>query len=113
MFLLSIDEACGYFGVGTWAQTGKGSADLLCEPTGHAVAMGAFAATADELQKDASDYPWLKEAESGSCYWWLRSPGCDPSFAARVFVGGFVNSIGASVDTPDNAVRPAIWVAGV
>jgi biopolymer transport protein ExbD len=45
-----------------------------------------------------------------TCYWWLRSPGEEPSKAANVFDGGFVNSVGYIVDKTDGGVRPAMWI---
>ena len=44
----------------------------------------------------------------GDCDWWLRSPGGNPSRAARVFRGGYVNYIGYLVHFGLIAVRPAL-----
>ena len=49
-------------------------------------------------------------ARALGCWWWLRTPGFDNSFAAAVSPEGAVVRIGSFVDTDDYAVRPALWV---
>lgn len=49
-------------------------------------------------------------ARSLGCWWWLRSPGFDGSFAAAITPDGSVVRIGSFVDTDDYAVRPAMWI---
>ena len=44
------------------------------------------------------------------CWWWLRSPGFDNSFAAKVTPDGAVSRIGSFVDADDYGVRPAMWI---
>ena len=44
------------------------------------------------------------------CWWWLRTPGFDNSFAATVTPAGSVVRIGSFVDADDYAVRPALWL---
>ena len=83
LFLLSIPEAYQYFN----------SEDARrCEPTKYTLAKGA-------------------RVTDGKCVWWLRSPGFDASVAARVMADGRINYCGFHVNSDDNAVRPAMWVA--
>ena len=49
-------------------------------------------------------------ARSLGCWWWLRTPGFDNSFAASVTPDGSVVRLGSFVDGDDYAVRPAMWV---
>ena len=49
-------------------------------------------------------------ARALGCWWWLRTPGFDNSFAASVTPDGSVVRIGSFVDGDDYAVRPAMWV---
>ncbi|MBR1599829.1 MAG: fibronectin type III domain-containing protein [Lachnospiraceae bacterium] len=68
----------------------------------------------------ATDYAKLNNAyfiksgsTAGNCYWWwLRSPGHEPSFAASVDVGGWCldNGDGVSDDMHRHAVRPALHI---
>ena len=44
------------------------------------------------------------------CWWWLRTPGFDNSFAAAVSPDGIVVVIGSFVDSDDYTVRPALWL---
>ena len=82
VFLLSIDEAYGYF---------ASEEELACEATPYAYARGAA------------------RTEQGNCQWWLRSPGFDELFAANV-IDGVVNADGSSIRFGGNAVRPAMLV---
>jgi len=54
------------------------------------------------------------EADAGDralgCWWWLRTPGFDNSFAAAVTPQGGIVRIGSFVDTEGYAVRPAMWI---
>ena len=80
--LLSVDEANRYF---------RSDDDRVCYPTQQAVNDGVY-------------------TNNGACGWWLRSPG-DRSFdAAGVRYDGYVRTDNHPVDTPDCAVRPAMWV---
>ena len=83
VFLLSITEVNKYFSSDSARQ---------CEPTDFAVANGAW------------------ESDSGNCWWWLRSPGYDPPFAATVLKYGDVYEHGYYVDIDYYAVRPALWI---
>ena len=45
---------------------------------------------------------------SGNCWWWLRSPGSNTTYAANVSYNGYVYYHGSSVDDYNYAVRPAL-----
>ena len=49
-------------------------------------------------------------ARALGCWWWLRTPGFDNSFAASVTPDGSVVRLGSFVDGDDYAVRPAMWI---
>lgn len=83
VFLLSITEVNKYFSSESARQ---------CEPTDYAVANGAW------------------ERGSGSCCWWLRSPGIDQNNAAYVRSNGDDNVSGDYVAYGSDAVRPALWI---
>ena len=44
------------------------------------------------------------------CWWWLRTPGFDNSFASAVTPNGRIVPIGSFVDSEDYGVRPAVWI---
>ena len=79
---LSVDEAERYF---------EDDDDRICKPTPYAVQQGAYV-----------------DDSTGGCGWWLRSPGCDSSYAARVNFDGDVDSFGWIVVATLDAVRPAL-----
>ena len=85
VFLLSIDEANRYFDSDSARQ---------CR---------------------ATEYCSTKKMEmgdDGSCYWWLRSPGAEPSCPSVVIADGSVFTNGFSCGhKPEIAVRPAMWIA--
>lgn len=83
IFLLSISETYEYF---------NSDHERSCAPTAYTIAKGV----------NVSD---------GKCIWWLRTNGFDASVAARVLPDGRINYCGFHVDSDDNAVRPAMWVA--
>ena len=84
VFLLSITEANKYFSSNSARQ---------CKATEYAVAGGAYV-----------------NSDNGNCWWWLRSPGYDPPFAATVLKYGDVYEHGYYVDIDYYAVRPALWI---
>ena len=88
MFLLSIDEANKYF-----------SSDNKRKfyPTPYS-----------KTNKTEMGIP--VNSYHGSCWWWLRSPGCHRFDAAYVHYGGFVRSCGSPVDDGAAAVRPAMKI---
>ena len=91
VFLLSTREVKRYF---------ASDADRQCSPTEYAV-------KARECEV----------GDSGSCCWWLRTPGVKfQVFAAQVSKGGFVNDYGVGVNRSGggndgySGVRPALWI---
>ena len=83
VFLLSITEFNKYFSSDSARQ---------CKPTDYAVANGAW------------------ESDSGNCWWWLRSPGSNQTYAAAVYTDGHVYELGGNVYRDHGAVRPALWI---
>jgi hypothetical protein len=83
VFLLSITEANKYFSAYSARQ---------CQPTDYAVANGGL------------------ESTSGTCWWWLRSPGINQNDAASVNYVGDVYEYGHLVYLGKCAVRPALWI---
>ena len=82
IFLLSIEEANGYF---------ASDQDRQCTPTDYAVSQGCV-------------------VNQGSCMWWLRSPGDFDNVTAFVLDSGAVNTFGNLDDFDGYTVRPALWV---
>ena len=83
VFLLSITEVNKYFSSDNARQ---------CQGTAYCYAQGAY------------------KASNGNCRWWLRSPGFDSDYAARVIIDGSVYSSGGSVTGVNYGVRPALWI---
>lgn len=89
VFLLSIVETEKYF---TSDEARK------CVPTEYAISNGAY--TSDSYTKGGK----------ATCWWWLRSPGCDQDSAAGVYsVGSVIRHVGY-VAYGYGAVRPAMWI---
>ncbi len=84
VFILSLDEAASLF-VSDDARK--------CQPTAYAVSRGAF-----------------NDSDNGCCWFWLRSPGLYPYFAALVLDDGLADSFGDYVSNASIAVRPALRV---
>ena len=51
-----------------------------------------------------------KVDQKGTCWWWLRSPGCVGSYAAFVYCSGFIYGLGEIVNYHNGCVRPAMWI---
>ncbi len=83
VFLLSLEETGRYF---------RCDRARICLPTEYAEKVGVYA-----------DY------DSGSCWWGLRTPGCDPDHIASVDFDGGEDTMGSRIDEP-LAVRPALWI---
>lgn len=84
LFLLSIDEACRYFDSDSARQ--------------------CWATSSCHTRK-------MEHGDNGACYWWLRSPGVQPSCPAVVTADGIVFLNGFSCGhKPEVAVRPAMWI---
>ena len=90
VFLLSINEVEKYF---------NSDEARKCAPTAYAKAQGAY--TSDSY-KTASG--------AATCWWWLRSPGFNQLYAARVSNDGSVGYFGDHVLDDTDAVRPALWI---
>ena len=84
VFLLSITEANKYFSSDSARQ---------CEPTNYVVANGAHV-----------------DSDSGTCWWWLRSPGRSQCHAAYFSGVGDVSEDGYFVYQDLDVVRPALWI---
>ena len=82
VFLLSVKEAKDFF---------PEEADRTCKATAYAQTRGA-----------------VTDVLSGSCVWWLRSPGINRYEASIVNRGGMINSTELIKDFL--GVRPAVWV---
>ena len=83
VWLLSIPEAEKYF------STDKAR---ICTLTAYAKAQGAWTGS------------------SGTCWWWLRSPGHYSTYAAYVHSDGSILYSGRIVDYSSIAVRPVVVV---
>lgn len=79
---------------------------ILAGPTEYAHANGAFLLT----PMGAWLNQWDISYAVGSGQWWLRSPGYDVNYAARVDTGGGVDPLGRSVGLGGLGVRPALRV---
>lgn len=90
VFLLSINEVEKYF---------NSDEARKCAPTAYAKAQGAYTS---DIYKTASG--------AATCWWWIRSPGCNPNSAAYVSNGGSVSCSGYTVNYGNDAVRPALWI---
>lgn len=78
--------------------------DVCClRPTEYALANGARKFVWESKGKEYRKY-------DGNCWWWLRSPGYDPRYAARVAGYGDVHIDGSEVSFGNHAVRPALWL---
>ena len=83
IFLLSIEEAKKYF---------SSNGERKCKASAYAKEQGAYV------------------NDSGSCWWWLRSPGVNQYFAALVNSDGDITDYGDHVSNDYYAVRPAMWI---
>lgn len=83
VFLLSIGEVNAYFG---------SDEERVCEMTAYCVAQGGYI------------------SREGTCWWWLRSPGGSPRYAAGVFSKGAVDNYGDGVFGAHDMIRPAMWI---
>ncbi|MCR5150245.1 MAG: DUF6273 domain-containing protein [Clostridiales bacterium] len=89
VFLLSINEAKKYF---------SSDDDRMCVPTAYAIKQGAYT---------SSSYT---KGGKATCWWWLRSPGYDTNYAARVNYDGDIYNLGYRVYTSYDCVRPVLWI---
>lgn len=89
VFLLSIVEVNKYL---SSTETRK------CAPTDYAITRGAW--TSDSI----------KTGERATCWWWLRSPGCNSYSTAYVYGDGSVYDNGYRANYDIGGVRPALWI---
>lgn len=83
MFLLSATEAEEFLSI---------KSARLCKGTLYCFAQGAY------------------KVNDGICWWWLRSRGMHPEYAAYVNNDGSISQTGFNVDITSVAVRPAMWI---
>ncbi len=87
VFLLSIDEANKYLP----------REYAFSKATPYAIERGAY-----------------RNAASGYCWWWLRSPGANASQAARANINEQMteafSAMGMQVNATNQAIRPCIWI---
>ena len=84
IFLLSIEEVRKYV---------EPNNLILAEPTIYAMSSGVE-----------------KDAKTGGCYWWLRSPGNAGCNIARVSGVGMILEHGFFASDNHNGIRPAMWI---
>ena len=96
VFLLSCVEANKYLDV-SFVSYGIND-DNRVAPTAYAIARGTWGS--DEY-KTADGLP--------AGWWWLRSPGQDQNYAARVDYDGSL--LISAVNKKDGVVRPAFWIS--
>lgn len=90
VFLLNISETRRYFG----------SDELrMCVPTKYAKEHGAYTDDKHFINKEFT------------CWWWLRTPGVNQSYATRVDSTGEIIPRGNEVNKGYGCVRPAMWVS--
>ncbi len=90
VWLLSINEVTNHFRSDKLYSFFTDNASRMCYPTEYAMAQGAYTV-------------------SGTCFWWLRSPGESSEFAASVKSNGSIFDIGNYVlDILFGAVRPVV-----
>lgn len=83
VFLLSLLEADRYFNSG---------ASRRCQATAYARSFN------------------IHMDNNGYCWWWLRSPGHDSSYAASIDLNGAFCFPGNQVINTGMAIRPALWI---
>ena len=98
VWLLSINEVSDDFSTEALYAFFADGAPGRCAPTKYAVAQGAY--TSVSYTVDGID----------ACWWWLRSPGCNPASAAGVSYDGDVCFDGYDVNFGSRGVRPAVRV---
>ena len=86
--MLSYAEAHKYLGVSVNDETIRES---QVTPTAYAKQAGAWT-----------------DSQSEAGWWWIRSPGFLPNFAARVFSNGSLRYL--NVSYPSGCIRPALWI---
>ena len=96
IFLLSFKEANRYLGVTT---NDSNDTRTRVQPTAYAISQGAATST---------QYKTSSGMAAG--WWWLRSPGDKPYFAAHVQDSGLLGRDNVFMVHPNSVVRPAFWL---
>ncbi len=94
IFLLSYAEANKYLGV---TREDDNKMKSTVSPTAYATKQGAYTSGRNQTADGAA-----------AGWWWLRSPGYNPSDAARVGSGGSISR--NDVHDDGGCVRPALWI---
>lgn len=71
----------------------------MCVPTKYAKEHGAYTDDKHFINKEFT------------CWWWLRTPGVNQSYATRVDSTGEIIPRGNEVNKGYGCVRPAMWVS--
>ena len=90
VFLLNISEARLYF---------ESDELRMCVPTKYAKEHGAYTDDKHFINKEFT------------CWWWLRTPGVNQSYATKVDSTGEIIPRGNEVNKGYGCVRPAMWVS--
>ena len=107
VYLLSLEETGRYFNVDPY--NGEGvicSQALICMPTQTAINNGANYLDDAMYGLESRNYGYTLKRRA--CWWWLRSPGADHSYASLVSYCGLVTRYGNHVDNRMGCVRPVI-----
>jgi len=90
VFLLSIDEAVSHFGGSGVANSPVHNQWIISD--------------------EYNDARMAIDKNSAQAWWWLRSPGFDYDFIARIFYDGSIRLDGIMADYNYGGVRPALWL---
>ena len=107
IFLLSIDEVLRYFGDSGLVARGATMGEIArADDIGRWFASGM----SDEYNENRV----AMDLEGLTSFWWLRSPGRNPNYAARVRHGGDISIIGYPTFREGivsrQGIRPALWL---
>ena len=106
VYLLSLEEVGRYFNVDPY---NKGSAEALIGiPTQTALDKGVYPVSEEDMASAQSMYEYPLQV--GATWWWLRSPGIEQDYTARMLVYGRVDAGGYFNDASFGGLRPVICV---
>ena len=108
VFLLSVDEANAYFASAEERAilfTNAAREHFLSYCVEEAKAYGLT----DEKMIIDNIESWEQEHGTGSCFWWLRSPGLSSTCCSIVDNSGETYN-SQNVESKEGGVRPALWV---
>ena len=109
VFLLSIDEVLQYFGDSGLVEAGT---TMGANARDESTLTGLFAWGVMEHNR-YSEARRAIDSEGWPSWWWLRSPGISPRYAAIVMSGGFLHLSGEFVfwfGATGGGIRPALWL---